>query len=58
MDDKIKANIDESTKLILEYKNLNDKIYNRNGNRLTELEKLLDKNNKDFMELIKIIKKN
>ena len=53
MDEKIKANIEESNKLVSEYNNLNDKIYNRNGFRMTELEKLLDINNKEFMELVK-----
>jgi hypothetical protein len=53
MEDKIKSNIEQSEKLVLEYKNLNDKIYNRDGYRMTELEKLLDINNKEFMELIK-----
>lgn len=52
MDDKIKANIEKSDKLISEYNNLNNRIYNRNGCRMTELEKLLDINNKEFMELI------
>ena len=53
MDEKIKANIEESNKLVSEYNNLNDKIYNRNGFRMTELEKLLDIINKEFMELVK-----
>ena len=53
MEDKIKANIEQSDKLILEYTNLNNKIYNRDGYRMTQLEKLLDINNKEFMELIK-----
>lgn len=53
MDEKIKANIEESNKLLSEYNNLNDKIYNRDGFRMTQLEKLLDINNKEFMELVK-----
>ena len=50
---KIKDNIEEGKKLLSEYTSLNQKVYNRNGYRMTELEELLDKNNKEFMELIK-----
>jgi hypothetical protein len=50
---KIKENIEEGQKLLSEYTILNKKVYNRNGYRMTELEELLDKNNKEFMELIK-----
>jgi len=50
---KIKENIEEGQKLLSEYTILNEKVYNRNGYRMTELEELLDKNNKEFMELIK-----
>jgi hypothetical protein len=51
--DKIKDNIEEGQKLLSEYASLNEKVYNRNGYRMTKLEELLDKNNKEFMELVK-----
>jgi len=54
---KIKDNIEEGQKLLSEYTILNKKVYNRNGYRMTELEELLDKNNKEFMELVKKQKK-
>ena len=54
---KIKDNIEEGQKLLSEYTCLNEKVYNRNGYRMTELEELLDKNNKEFMELVKKQKK-
>ena len=50
---EIKANIQEGQKLLSEYTTLNEKIYNRNGYRMTELEELLDENNKQFIELFK-----
>ena len=50
---EIKANIEEGQKLLSEYTTLNEKIYNRNGYRMTELEELLDENNKQFIELFK-----
>jgi len=53
IENKIKDNIEEGQKLLSEYTSLNEKVYNRNGYRMTELEELLDKNNKEFMELVK-----
>ena len=50
---KLKANIEEGKKLVSEYTTLTEKVYNRNGYRMTELEELLNKNNKEFMELVK-----
>jgi len=57
IENKIKDNIEEGQKLLSEYTSLNEKVYNRNGYRMTELEELLDKNNKEFMELVKKQKK-
>ena len=57
IENKIKDNIEEGKKLLSEYTSLNEKVYNRNGYRMTELEELLDKNNKEFMELVKKQKK-
>ena len=53
IENKIKDNIEEGQKLLSEYASLNEKVYNRNGYRMTELEELLDKNNKEFMEIVK-----
>jgi transcriptional regulator len=53
LNEKISLNIKESNKLLLEYTTLNEQIHNRNGDRMTEIEKLLDKKNKEFMGLVK-----
>jgi len=52
INEKISLNIKESDKLILEYTTLNEQIYNRNGERMTEIEKILDKKNEEFMKLV------
>ena len=51
-EDKIKANLEETEKLRLEYDCLNTKLYDRNGKRMDEIEKLLDEKNKEFFKLI------
>jgi hypothetical protein len=51
-EDKIKANLEETEKLRLEYEYLNTKLYDRNGKRMDEIEKLLDEKNKEFFNLI------
>ena len=52
INEKISLNIKDSDKLILEYTTLNEQIYNRNGERMTEIEKILDKKNEEFMKLV------
>ena len=52
-EDKIKANLEETEELRLEYKYLNSKVYDRNGKRMDEIEKLLDQKNKEFFNLIR-----
>ena len=52
-EDKIKANLEETKELRLEYEYLNSKVYDRNGNRMDEIEKLLDEKNKEFFNLIR-----
>ena len=54
-EDKIKANLEETKELRLEYEYLNSKVYDRNGNRMDEIEKLLDEKNKEFFNLINYI---
>ena len=51
-EDKIKSNLEETEKLRLEYDCLNTKLYDRNGKRMDEIEKLLDEKNKEFFKLI------
>ena len=51
-EDKIKANLEETEKLRLEYDCPNTKLYDRNGKRMDEIEKLLDEKNKEFFKLI------
>jgi len=50
-EDKIKANLEETKKLRLEYEYLNSKVYDRNGKRMDEIEKLLDQKNKEFFNV-------
>lgn len=50
-EDKIKANLEETKKLRLEYEYLNNKVYDRNGKRMDEIEKLLDEKNSEFFNL-------
>ena len=54
-EDKIKANLEETKELRLEYEYLNSKVYDRNGKRMDEIEKLLDEKNKEFFNLINYI---
>ena len=49
---KIKAILEETEELRLEYEYLNSKVYDRNGKRMDEIEKLLDEKNKEFFNLI------
>jgi len=56
INEKISFNMKECDKLILEYNKLNDQIYNRNGTRMTEIEKMLDKKNEEFMKLVELNK--
>ena len=51
-EDKIKANLEETKELRLEYEYLNSKVYDRNGKRMDEIEKLLDEKNKEFFNYI------
>jgi len=51
-EDKIKANLEETEELRLEYEYLNSKVYDRNGKRMDEIEKLLDEKNKEFFNYI------
>ena len=51
-EDKIKANLEETEELRLEYEYLNSKVYDRNSKRMDEIEKLLDEKNKEFFNLI------
>lgn len=53
INEKISLNIKECDKLLLEYTKLNEQIHNRNGERMTEIEKILDKKNEEFMDLVK-----
>ena len=50
---KIKAILEETEELRLEYEYLNSKVYDRNGKRMDEIEKLLDEKNKEFFNLIR-----
>ena len=52
---KIKAILEETEELRLEYEYLNSKVYDRNGKRMDEIEKLLDEKNKEFFNLINYI---
>ena len=51
-EDKIKCNLEETKELRLEYEYLNNKMYDRNGKRMDEIEKLLDEKNKEFFNYI------
>ena len=51
-EDKIKANLEETEELRLEYEYLNSKVYDRNGKRMDEIEKLLDEKNSEFFNLV------
>ena len=52
INEKISLNIKECDNLILDYSKLNAQIYNRNGKRMTEIEKILDEKNTEFMKLV------
>jgi len=52
IDTLIKENMEESDILSAEYANLNSRMYGRNGNRMDEIEKLLDDNSKEWRRLI------
>ena len=55
VEDKMKSNLEETEKLILEYRYLNNKIYGRNGRRMDEIEKILYEKNSEFFNLLKKI---
>ena len=55
VEDKMKSNLEETEKLILEYRYLNNKIYCRNGRRMDEREKILYEKNSEFFNLLKKI---
>lgn len=57
IDTLIKENMEEADILSAEYANLNSRMYGRNGNRMDEIEKLLDDNSKEWRRLINLKRK-
>ena len=54
LDNRIKDLMKESQKLTEEYSNLNSRMYDRQGNRMDEIEKIQDENSKETFRLISL----
>ena len=54
LDNRIKDLMKESQKLTEEYSNLNSRMYDRQGNRMDEIEKMQNENSKETFRLIRL----